>query len=402
MGAAKDEGGAGMDIVAYVENAGNAGFSSRPLNALDALVFSQLVYLPLELAGADAAPAALAGLPGFLAEVDAEGPLLFMLRHQLRLMEAAAGTRRFGPLALSRFVDEVDEEEGTQFAAMRVALPKGGTLVAFRGTDLSLAGWEEDFRIAYDSPVPAQRSAARYLAQTADDCPGDLYVCGHSKGGNLAVYAAAFCGEEAQTRVKRVFSFDAPGQTSGVMETGEYAAIRRRVRSFLPERSVVGVLLSQTRPYTVVACGAFGLLQHNPFNWRIEGGAFVKRKTLSRRSLFLDKSLNRWISAMTREEREQMTRAVFDVLYSPGLESFEELGEDWFSNVKAMWRAASQLPPHMKRAVRRCSLLLLTGAAEVITEDVREKAQGLHRRFMDFVTLEGDGEEGDGAMEYPE
>lgn len=390
-----------MDLVAYAENAGNAGFSSRPLNALDALVFSQLCYLPLELAGADRGPVLISQLPALLFGVEAEGPLLFMLRHQLRLMEAAAATRRFGPLSLFNFEDTVDEEEGTQFSAVSVALPRGQTLVAYRGTDLSLAGWEEDFRISYDSPVPAQRSAARYLNQAAEKSVGPLILCGHSKGGNLAVYAAAFCEEAAQARVTRVFSFDAPGQSPGVLGTAQYAKIRARVRAFLPERSVVGVLLSQTRPYTVVACPAFGLLQHNPFNWSIQGGAFVKRKTLSRRSLFLDKSLNRWIAAMSREEREQLTRAVFEVLYSPGLESFEELTEDWFSSVKDMWKAASGLPRTMKRAVRRGALLLLTGAAEVITEDVAEKAKGLQQRFREFVALEREEGEEEEELDFP-
>lgn len=385
------------DIVSYVEASGNAGFSSRPLNALDALVFSQLAYLPLEIAGADLGAVAISELPALLEGVSPQSPAEFMLRHQLRLMKAAADTRRFGPLVFSHFTDEIDPELGKQFSAVRVSLPRGMTLVAYRGTDLSLAGWMEDFRLAYESPVPAQRRAAEYLRLTAEDTQGSLTLCGHSKGGNLAVYAAAFCGGDIQGRLSRVYSFDAPGQAQGVLETPGYQAIRKRIRAFLPERSMVGVLLSQTRPFVVVACRHLGLLQHNPFHWRVAGGAFVKKPTLSSGSLFLDKSLNAWILAMTRDERRQMTEAVFTILQAPGEEGFDGLTEGWFSNLMTMWKAAALLPRNLKKAVWHSVILLMGGAMDTLAEDVRGLAagvaQGIQQRFADLSLQGGDSAE---------
>lgn len=385
------------DISSYVQAFGNTGFSTRPLNALDALVFSQLVHLPLEAAGAGQEPVKIRRLPELLADIEPQMPAEFMLRHQLKLLRAAAPTRRFGPLMLSHFVDEVEPENNKQFSAMRVHLPRGETLLAFRGTDLSLAGWEEDFHISFDSPVPAQRRAASYLREAAEETTGRLTLCGHSKGGNLAVYAAAFCGDGIRPRIHRVYSFDAPGQAEGVLAMAEYRDIRRRIRAFLPERSLVGVLLSQTRPFTVVACDAFGLLQHNPFNWQIQGGAFVKRRSLSAQSRFLDKTLNSWIQAMTRQEREQMTRAVFDILQAPGEEGFDGLSENFFKNLLTMWKAAALLPKELRKAARRSTALLLDGAFDTLREDVKDLASGVAQtvqsRFRSLLSLAGQDEE---------
>ena len=394
-----------MDIVAYVERSSGTGFSTRPLNALDALVFSQLVYLPLERTGAGQRAVPIQELPETLNYMELQSQPQFMTRHHLRLMRAAAESRRFGQVTLSHFVDEVDAAAVTQFSAVCASLPHGPTVVAYRGTDLSLAGWQENLRLSYDSPVPAQRRAVDYLRQRAQESANRLALCGHSKGGNLAVYAASFCGAEIQQRITRIFAFDAPGQHEGVLSTPEYQAIRRRIRSFLPERAVVGVLLEQTRPYTVVACRAFGLLQHNPYNWIIEGGAFKKRQSLSAGSLFLDKSLDAWVAAMTRDERQLLTEAIFSVLQSPGGDSFDDLSEDWLGNLRTMQQAADKLPRHVRQAMRRSLQLLLSGAAEVIAEDVRGRASGLVRglqqRLREFLSEQDAGGQEDELSKHP-
>lgn len=365
------------NILSYVASFGNTLFSTRPLNALDAMVFSQLVHLPLEVAGADCRAVLISDLPALLSQVAPRTKAEFMLPYYLELMQACATSRRYASTTLSDFVNEVEPENNKQFSAMRAFLPRGHQLIAFRGTDLSLAGWEEDFRISFESPVPAQRRAVSYVSAIAEKTPGPLTFSGHSKGGNLAVYAAAFCGEEVQARLHRVFSFDAPGQTEGVLKTQEYGRIRGRIRAFLPERSFVGLLLSQTRPFTVVACDIPGLMQHNPFNWQVSGGAFVKRPSLSAGSQFWDKALNTWLLAMTKQDREKLTRAIFDVLQAPGEEGFDGLSEGFLSNLMIMWKAAAQLPRDLRRAARRGIGLLLDGVKETIKGDALDLAQGV-------------------------
>lgn len=392
-------------IMDYANSFGNTRFTTRGFQALDALVFSQLAYLPLEITGADKTSLPLSRVKVLLKDVQPQMPVEFMLRYQLEMLATIGDSRRFGALPLFDFVDVIEAENNLQFSATTFVLPGPLTVVAFRGTDLSLAGWQEDFHITFDSPVLAQRRAVDYLQHAAEKNPGHIMVCGHSKGGNLAVYAAAFCGEDIQDRIKRVFSFDAPGQTQGVLNTKEYQAIRKRIRTYLPQRTLVGVMLNQTRPYTVVACDAFGIHQHNPFHWQVEGGAFKKRKTLSAQSQFLDKTINGWIAAMSKEERKQLTQAVFTVLEAPGADGFDELSEGFMTNLKTMWGAAGLLPAAQKQLFRRAARLLVGGMVEVAAQDVKALAtgvgQGLLQRFRSLVDGLRDEQEEDGVPDEP-
>ena len=65
--------------------------------------------------------------------------------------------------------------------------------MAFRGTDTSITGVKESAMLSYMFPVPAQIEALYYFQETASLTEGDVRVCGHSKGGNLAVFAAVSC-----------------------------------------------------------------------------------------------------------------------------------------------------------------------------------------------------------------
>lgn len=47
--------------------------------------------------------------------------------------------------------------------------------------------------MAYQMPVPSQEEAVGYLEKTVPHDGRLIRIGGHSKGGNLAIYAAAMC-----------------------------------------------------------------------------------------------------------------------------------------------------------------------------------------------------------------
>ncbi|MEI3499052.1 MAG: Mbeg1-like protein [Bacilli bacterium] len=59
-------------------------------------------------------------------------------------------------------------------------------IISFKGTDSSLIGWLENFRLAYEYPTYTQKLAIDYLKNNISFLDQDVYVVGHSKGGNLA------------------------------------------------------------------------------------------------------------------------------------------------------------------------------------------------------------------------
>lgn len=157
---------------------------------------------------------------------------------------AVASNPRFSDIEMGAFLEQFDGEEQTQFAAVTYLLPSGALVVAYRGTDDSLVGWKEDFNMAFQYPVPAQATAADYLARVAalwKDVP--IVLTGHSKGGNLAVYAAMNASDEVKDRVERIYSLDGPGFPESVVNSFEYASVSDRIVKIVPDSSVVGMVL---------------------------------------------------------------------------------------------------------------------------------------------------------------
>ena len=227
---------------------------------------------------------------------------------------AASETERFGNTLLLQYRDILIPEEDTQFAAITFLLDNNSAFLAFRGTDYSLTGWKEDFNMTFQESIPAQRLAAEYTREIARRYPMPLYLGGHSKGGNLAVFAAAKCDPIIRQRIVAVYNHDGPGFTDFVMDDPAYREISPRVTTIIPQSSVIGMLLEHQEPYTVIKSKQIGLLQHDFYSWLLEGPQFVPMEEVTDSSKFLDLTIKEWLSGMSNAERNEIVDTVFDLL----------------------------------------------------------------------------------------
>ncbi|MFR8331774.1 MAG: Mbeg1-like protein [Oscillospiraceae bacterium] len=220
----------------------------------------------------------------------------------LRLLEQLARTARFGTMRLFDSVNYVDTAAEEQFSAVTVDTGDGAYFVSYRGTDSTLIGWKEDFMQATRPRCPPS-APPRSLSAGCGAAPqkAACRVGGHSKGGNLAVYAAAHTPQPVQARLEAVYNNDGPGFCAGALDETGYAAVRERIRTFVPQTSIVGMLLDHEERYTVVRSRQVGLLQHDPFSWQVEGPDFVRLETVTSSSRFLSLTLKNWVASMDRE-----------------------------------------------------------------------------------------------------
>ena len=176
----------------YLKWRGDLSFAQDPLNPVDGLIFCALSYIPFvgQAAETPNEPIALRDAAAdFLSLDDYESRV--RAKNDAMMLRAAAETARFGGCKMVLYRDQFAPEEETQFAAMTFLLPDDTAFVAFRGTDRSLVGWKEDFNMAFQEAVPAQLLAQDYVREVAAEYVMPLRLGGHSKGGNLAVFAAA-------------------------------------------------------------------------------------------------------------------------------------------------------------------------------------------------------------------
>lgn len=232
------------------------------------------------------------------------------------LMRAAAETARFRDVSLFAFESLHDEAQQMQFAAVSFLLPDGSVYVAYRGTDMTIVGWQEDFNMSFLSAVPAQLKATEYAEAVARACPRrPLRIGGHSKGGNLAAWAAVHLDEKLQRkRLIAAYNNDGPGFSRDLVNEPCYQAVADRLFTFIPASSIVGVLLEHAEDYEVVDSTARSIMQHEPLSWCVEGPQFVHLGQRSQLGQLSDGVLREWIGSMTPQEREQFSRAFFDIL----------------------------------------------------------------------------------------
>lgn len=345
------------NLMDYLEWRGDLTLTESPLNEVDSLIFSLLSYVDLD----GIVPSHHKGgitVRGAAAEyffthpAYAPRPLgLIIPADILTLFRRMAYTRRYRDLLLTGYINEISETREIQFSALTVRLPREGLFVAFRGTDDTIVGWKEDFNLSIMDEIPAQRRAAQYLDSLDLTPDTDLYVGGHSKGGNLSVWGAVHASEEVRRRIRQVYSNDGPGFSAGTVESEAYKALSDRIRVIIPEDSLVGLLLDQDPRYTVIKSNRKGLFQHDGLSWEVMGGAFLRAEALSPKGIHNDTVIRERIDAMTREERRDLIRLLFDLLGSTGAKTLTDLHRGGTKIALSMIKTYRDLPKEEQETV---------------------------------------------------
>jgi hypothetical protein len=333
------------NIFDYLHWRGDLSFQAAPFNPVDNIILSIISYYPFDgIVGppADKGFVTLEAAIGKCLAALKKNPLLLNMHYifkddQEKLLLFLRRAERYRHLRLCAFINHVDEKRETQFAAVTF-LPEAGfpAYISFRGTDNSLVGWKEDFNMIFRAAIPAQKAAVDYMETAATRFRGRFTVGGHSKGGNLAVYAAAFCNKRTGKRINRIYNNDGPGFNKKIINSDEYNAVLPLIDFYIPQDSIIGLLFEHGKAYKVVQSEAEGisLMQHNPFSWCVTHDDVFTLESVTIKSQFINKTLMEWLDSMEHERRQQFITAMYDLLNSTNAKSIPDLTADWLSNIQ--------------------------------------------------------------------
>lgn len=363
-------------ILDYIDWRGDIPLSIGGFNDVDALIFTQLSYL--DFAGivpenfAERITLAAAWEKFRSARDFAERKNVGLVINPLSvdLLEAAAKSTRFSDVALSGFVDKFDGSAEEQFCALVFSVDEGH-FVAFRGTDDTIVGWKEDFNLAFKDKVAAQVDAAGYLSSFLDEenARDEIFVGGHSKGGNLAIFSVSELSAEKFSRIKRIYNFDGPGFSKEKISSSGFEKLRPLVKSFFPHLSIVGQLFEHFDEFSVVESSGQFLMQHDPFTWAVRGPSFVFKESLDEKSEYFSRTFNGWLEKIQDGKREQFVDAVFSVIGATKNGSLSALHADSLRSSAAMLVAFKALDDETRKAVTQI-------AGEFIKEAGKNLSQG--------------------------
>lgn len=365
------------NIMDYLEWYGDFDFSVMPFNEVDNLILAELSYASLD--GIVSEPQLGRKLRSISVKeaaikLDESGRLEKSCKLErnagLLLLEMAKG-RRFADAVLAGYVDKHDFKNQEQFSALHVYLSDGTLFVSYSGTDDTILGWKEDLNMAYQMPVPSQEEAVEYLEKTVPHDGRLIRIGGHSKGGNLAIYAAAMCYDRLKRRIIAIYNNDGPGFLESMLEKKAYLEIKDKVRTIVPETSIIGMLLEHGDSYEVVKSTGKGIMQHDGLSWQVYRNGFVKLDERSKESLVIDKTISAWVMGLSDDERVAFVDAVYDMLTRAGVNYLSDLEKYKPATLNSMAKEMFSMEPEKGRMVRRTIRALVSEYGKNVVKGIR-------------------------------
>ena len=343
------------NIFDYLDWRGDLPFSVSPFNEADALILAELSYFPADgLIPETMDESVTISELNSRFDSDSVDPAVRIISYSddVALVGKLAESRRFDGMRLTGYVNVIDPARDLQFAAM-TCIFDNFTYVAFRGTDSSLTGWKEDMNISFMPQTSSQSMAAKYIEDNFSDGKEVLVFGGHSKGGNLATYAAANCSADIRGRVRAIFAFDSPGFKEDVADSEKYLAVTDKVISVIPQSSLVGQLLSCSAENRIVKSSASGIMQHIAYSWQVTRSGLDYAEELSKLGVFVNKTMTGWISSLDENERQGFVDAVFTVLEAAQGETINELQSNKRKTFAAILKALKHLSPEQQSVAKK-------------------------------------------------
>ena len=355
-----------MDMFDYIKWRGDLTFKSSPMNEIDGAIFSMASYVEYDIALCDGEldnpidyKYAIDSYFALDDKREIKIGLIFPTDKAIRMLERIRETERFAGVKISDYVNRISVSDCYQFSATTFHLDDTSVAVAFRGTDDTIIGWREDFNISFMREIPSQRMAVEYLHTIASKYPdSNIYICGHSKGGNLAVYSAVMCDENIKDRIVRVFSYDGPGQSGELIMSDKYAKVALRIDSFVPQSSMIGTMF-QSGKFKVVHSTYKGAYQHDLYSWTLDGPKYQKLTGLSSRGLKNQSGFNSMIVKMTDFEKQKFVEIFFDAINNTGAKTLSEISSSKLKNLAIMIKSLGGINKEQKDVMLSIVLKML-------------------------------------------
>ena len=353
----------------YIKWRGDLELKISEFNEIDSLILSRFSYLPFESLMEKEEELTIEELSQRFEKADKD-KLEILWPDDSELLPLLGKSKRFGKMLATDFINKFDPEQEKQFSAITVLLPDDTIFISYRGTDNTIIGWKEDFNMSFKSHIASQLDSVEYINRIAKKYSQNIRIGGHSKGGNLAVYAAVYVDEEIKPRIINVYNNDGPGFSDDIVEDKRYKEMIKKVHTYIPQSSVIGRLLNHEEKYTVVKSIQKGIMQHDLYSWQVEGVKTVSLKEVTNGSEFVDKTIKQWLNNVEPKQREIVIDTIFDILNTTEAESMVQIREKWFKNVGIMLKNYKNLDEESKKMITEIVKKLVKVAKDTLVDEM--------------------------------
>ena len=370
-----------MTINGYIKQNKDKSFEELPFSYVDGLIYAELSYINFDLLLGKRDELTFKDIKKeeltkevFEGSVDANKNKIM-----LNLMRQAKRYQNTKVRNVKRLFSDVD---ANQFLAVTFVLDDDTLYLSYRGTDTTLIGWKEDAFLTYKDKIKAQEQALNYARYALRGRDNDFYLGGHSKGGNLAFYAALNLSIDKSNNMINAFSYDGPGFKNGITKFPRYKNVRNRLVKFLTYNDVIGSFFNNMKRYKVVHSTGLLFGGHDPFYWQIKArnNDFWYVKDVSRASKKYSKRVMKWLESLTYADRKLATEALFDVFANNATiyDLFRNFLKNLISIKKSLAKYSEEDREKLKAIIRRLFGFLLNSSK---VKDIKKKQAILDREL---------------------
>lgn len=369
-------GGSMGNIFKYIKRYGNELFEEKPVTEVDILIFSQISYLDFNNSFESSSEGVKLQDLWKRSRENNFVSMGFAHKNAFKMLDIISTKKRYKDLILKNYVYLLEED--SQFGAISIVVPNDSIYVSFEGTDNTIWGWKEDFALSYIYPTKSQILAARYLNSIIRISGPKVVVCGHSKGGNLALVGAMNTNILKKTKIKKIYSFDGPGLKEKEFKSLNYKLIRNKLVNIIPNLSLVGVLLKQEN-VKVIKSNGIGLFQHDVTTWLVDDNA-LKPSVQDKLSKRLDEVVNNWLIKYNYKEREEIIEGIFSIFETANVKSFNDINN--LEIVYKIIKSSLDISKETRDLILTSIKLLVTDfGIDIINEGKKEIQENIDKHF---------------------
>jgi len=356
------------NIIDYLNWRGDLEFKSNFINEVDAIILARFSYLPFKYIDIEKSDT-IENISNKMKDLDLKK---FIWKQDKEFINKLGQTKRYKDLLVTDYKEVLDLEAEKQFAAVTIWLPKGYKYISFRGTDMSLVGWKEDFNMSFMQNIPSQLEAVKYLNDIGTRYRGKLIVGGHSKGGNLSVYASMFCKDRIKKKIVEIINADGPGFDESIFNTENYIKISEKLNTYIPQSSIIGRLLEHDEDYEIIHSTQKGIMQHDIYSWQVNSTNLVRIPNLTDNSQFVNKVVRDWLKNTTPEQRKNFVNVIYDVLAATEARSLSDFGVDTLKKVTTVIKSYKNIDKEERKEIEAMIKLMFESTINIIKQKRKE------------------------------
>lgn len=341
------------NLMEYVKWRSDLTFKDNPFNIIDCLLFTQLIYMDQFDKVGQYPSNKVTRLEDIFNDIfEVKSPkdinVGLILPHDIvDLAYAIKNTNRYQNVYISNYINYISKEKMCQFSALCFHINENDIVISFSGTDDTLIGWQENLNMLNAFPIPSQNLAKKYVDKIIKLFPNsNIYIAGHSKGGNLAAYSAIYCKNENKEKVKQVYCFDSPGFKKITINNSKYELIKDKIINIIPKSSVIGLVFTPFAGSTIICDSSYkGLRQHDAFSWEVIQNRFVEVTEISKDALGFEIYLNGLINKLTEEQINEFASNIYSFVVELNKDTLLEASKDYIRFV----RLTNKITPYNRK-----------------------------------------------------